>query len=246
MYNSFMSNDNPIETKNLMPPYGSINRLRYIFDLFSTHNFPQIVPSMLRDRGFSGSDAFQTLAALKFLGIIDKDGNRTERMTKLQLKGNERTQGILEIVKDSYKKLFDTVAEPYKLNKDDLYNDFISVYGLSGRLASTALPNFLWLCKEAGLDVPQAPELKEIKTRVRNIVSPQKHVRSTGNMGQDPVHAPLIDERSVEVGEFKFVLPAGWDLDKTRLAIVKGEFSTIYEELEKLSSKLKKQEEEKI
>lgn len=48
---------------------------------------------------------------------------------------------------------------------------------------------------------------------------------------------------AVEVGEFKLILPSSWDQDKTRQAIVKGDFKVIYEELEKLSTKLAKQPE---
>lgn len=229
------------KSTKLNPPYGSINRLHYVFDLFSTHNFSQISPSLLRDRGFSGSDAFQTIAAIKFLGIIDSEGNKTGHMTKLQLKGDERTQVVLDIVKSAYKKLFDTVEEPYKLSKDDLYNDFISIYGLSGRLASTAVPNFLWLCKEAGLEVSEAPELKERRARVKNSDDtnklPNRSIKKPESF-HTPATPTLNVGNSVEVGEFKLVLPDSWDREKTRKSIVKGDFKAIYEELEKLSAKL--------
>lgn len=195
---------------------------------------------MFRTRGFSGSDAFQTIAALKFLGIIDKDGNKTDRMNKLQLKGEEHTQAILEIVKSAYKKLFDTVEEANKLDKDDLFNDFISVYGLSGRLATTAVPNFLWLAKQAGLEVSDAPELKERKNRAKNL-NPIQRLSEKQDVGAVlPPETSSLDS-SVEVGEFKLIIPSDWDQDETRKAIVKGEFTVIYEELEKLSIKLKKQ-----
>ncbi len=55
----------------------------------------------------------------------------------------------------------------------------------------------------------------------------------------------FIAENSVEVGEFKLILPPTWDLDKARRAIAKGVFKEVYEELEKLSPKLEKQKEEK-
>jgi hypothetical protein len=156
------------------PPYGSVNRLKYVFDLFSTHSFPQVTSSLLKGRGFSGSDAFQTISALKFLGVVDAEGNKTDTMTKLQLRGEERTQAIAQIVKNAYLKLFETVTDPNKLSRDDLHNDFISIYGLSGRLASTAVPNFLWLCKEGGLEVTESSELKERKPRSKALILSQK------------------------------------------------------------------------
>lgn len=59
------------------------------------------------------------------------------------------------------------------------------------------------------------------------------------------IHHPetvLPTSTAVEVGEFRLILPTDWDMNKTRQAIVKGEFSIIYDELTKLSSKLKKEE----
>ena len=165
-------------------------------------------------------------------------------MTRLQLKGNERTQAILEILKNAYKKLFETVVEPNKLTKEDLHNDFISVYNLSGRLATTAVPNFLWLCKEAGLEVVGNAEVKERKPRARNFITDTKIVRGK-ELLKDTVEADaLLKDSSVEVGEFKLILPKDWDINKTRQSIVQGEFSIIYKELIKLSEKLKKNKNE--
>lgn len=222
------------------PPYGSVTRLSYVFNLFSTHNFSQINSSFLKSRGFSGSDAAQTISSLKFLEIIDKEGNKTDRMTGLQLKGDERTKAILNIVKTAYAKLFDTVGEPNKLTKDELHNDFISIYKLSGRLASTAVPNFLWLCKEAGLEILESADIKERKPRSYNI-DQAKTTKRTGSSEISNIHRPELGI-SVEVGEFELILPKNWDIEKTRQAIVKGEFKTIYDELFKLSPKLTKTE----
>ena len=229
--------------EKLSPPYGSISRLKYVFDLFSTHNFPQVTTTFLRSRGFSGTDAFQTIAALKFLGIIDMEGNRTTKMTGLQLKGEEKMTSIQEIIKNAYSKLFETVSEPHKLPKDDLHNDFVSIYGLSGRLASTAVPNFLWLCKEAGLEVSDAPAVKERKPRTNSISQESKHtVKSAQKFVGSSFQPHSGKTDAVEIGEFKLVLPDDWDLNKTRQAVVKGMFSTIYDELTKLSTTLKKEQ----
>lgn len=230
--------DNKIQTN---PPYGSINRLKYVFDLFKTHSLSTLNPSDLRSRGFSGSDAFQTIASLKFLGIIDADGKSTEKMKGLQLIGDKRATAIADIVKQAYSKLFDTVSEPNKLNKDELHNDFVSLYNLSGRLATTAVPNFLWLCKEAGLEVEEAPEVKEYRSRNRQSVSSKqpksKHEQSEK---EKPSEKESPKGNLVEVGEFELLIPEDWDTQKTRQAVVMGDFSVIYSELIKLSTKLRK------
>ncbi|MFI5265506.1 MAG: DUF5343 domain-containing protein [Candidatus Levyibacteriota bacterium] len=228
---------------SINPPYGSVRRLSYMFELFSTHNLPQITPSLLQGRGFSGSDAFQTISSLKFLQIIDEDGNRTEKMSKLQLKGEERTKAILEILKEAYNKLFEAVAEPNMLSKDELHNDFISIYGLSGRLATTAVPNFLWLCKEAGLEASELVELKARKPRTRKLSEEKKNnpLTPSSNETRTPHTAQSsLNDNLVEIGEFKLLLPDEFDMTKVRKAIVKGEFGSIYDALTNLASKLKK------
>jgi len=232
-----------IKKDNINPPYGSVNRLRSMFELFSTHNFPQITSSFLKSRGFSGSDAFQTISALKFLGILDSEGNKTEKMSKLQLKGEQRTQSIQEILKSSYAKLFETVEEPNKMSKDDLYNDFISIYGLSSRLASTSVPNFLWLCKEAGLEIAENFELKERKSRTKNPTQVAKPIKKT-EVNKEEFKNALSIGTQVELGEFELILPKDWDMNKTRQAIAKGDFKAVYDELIKLSKQLRKDKEE--
>jgi hypothetical protein len=224
------------------PPYGSVTRLKYAFDLFSTHNFPQVTSSLLKSRGFSGSDAFQTISSLKFLKIIDDDGNKTDQMQKLQLRGEERTKGIAEIIKNAYVDLFNTIEQPNKLSKDDLHNDFISVYGLSGRLAQTAVPNFLWLCGEAGLEVNEQIELKTRAPRSRSLDSSNKKASAPEKSNSFKRNNSIEDHSgAVEVGEFKLILPSSWDIEETKRAVVKGKFAIIYQELEKLSKELKKQ-----
>lgn len=231
-----------MDTNN--PPYGSVSRLSLMFSLFSTHSFPQITSSFLKSRGFSGSDASHTISALKFLGIIDNEGNKTEKMSKLQLKGEQYSQAVLEILKDSYAKMFEAVKEPNNLSKDDLYNDFISIYGLSGRLATTAVPNFLWLCKEAGLQTAENFEVKIRKPRSRNPEAILTHSKKTETARESLVNRAAYDKSSVEFGEFKLILPQDWDSNKTRQAIVTGEFKGVYDELTKLSTKLKRSIEE--
>lgn len=56
-------------------------------------------------------------------------------------------------MKEAYSALFSITPEANTLSKEDLFNEFVAVYKLSPRLASSATPAFLWLCSEAGMKI---------------------------------------------------------------------------------------------
>lgn len=219
---------------NSKPPYGSVSRLRQALNLLATHNFSQIGTEEFINRGYSTTDAFQTVAALKFLGIINQDGQRTEKMTNLQLKGEERTKAMEEIVKMAYSKLFETVQEPNKLGKDELFNDFVSVYQLSTRLATTAVPNFLWLCSEAGLEIVEPMEVKEVRSSMKPHISSKKPIQPAQYSTPPLLNSLGKEEQIIDIGIFKLVIPKS---DKIIEALMNGEFKTVKDEIKKLSDK---------
>ena len=236
-----MKNKTNINT-NFVPPYGLVTRLKLVFNMLSTSTYPQITSSVLKKIKFSGSDASLTVSALKFLGLIDQEGKKTELMSSIQLKGEERQKALQGIIKNAYSKLFNASHEANKLNRDELYNNFIMVYGLSGRQASTAVPNFLFLCKEAGLETNEPIEVKSKRTNQGHDKNITKTKINNFAKASSP-HSTQIstnDSSTIEFGEFKLTLPNGWDIVKTREAVIKGEFSNVYEQLNKFSEKLKK------
>lgn len=238
-----MSEENVSTESKLMPPYGPVTRMKYIIDLLSNHTFPKISSSDLKSRGFSGSDAAKTVLGLKFLGIIDKEGNKTELMAKLQLVGDQHKSIMEDMVRTAYKLLFEQVNEPNKLQRDDLINDFMQIYHCSKFQAEPAVPNFLWLCNESGLETAVQTDVVERK-RVINIRTQKVNVREKEQPLDNGKPAKSLSSDNflpdlIELGDFKIYFPSSWDLKKTRQAIVNGDFKLVYRELEKLADKLK-------
>lgn len=157
------------------PPYLSVTKLVRLLEVISTRNLPKVGVTELDNYGIIGTDRYIALSALKFLGIIDDQGIPTSRMKQLQLKGEARATALKEIVQASYKKLFDTVSEPYQLDGNELINDFQTGYGASPRIAKVAVPAFLFLCEEAGF--------KERTTKLR---SPQREAKQSKNVSSVP------------------------------------------------------------
>lgn len=230
-----------MEETYIKPPYLSVSKMERLLELLSNRSFAQLNIVDLMNRGFSKVESFQALQALRFLGLLDDNGN-VQNAQVLSLKGEARNTGLQDIVKKAYKKLFDRIENPNILTRDELHNEFIAEYGLSSRLVKGALPLFLWLSREAGMKVKEeiSPRKRESMHKTSKLLT-KKAVTSSGNFTHT---APPVDN-SVEVGEFKFILPPNWNLDETRKAIAKGDFRAVYEELEKLSAKLKNQTENK-
>lgn len=146
--------------QRLNPPYVGAPTLSRVFDMLSSRSLPSLTASDLANRGFSQSVSFQIVQALKFLGFLDGENKMTEKSKSLYVRGEERKSKLQEIVKSAYSKLFEVAREANLLPKDELHNEFLAVYGLSPRLASSAAPTFLWLCSEAGMEVKEEQVLK--------------------------------------------------------------------------------------
>jgi hypothetical protein len=153
------------KTRKDKPPYIGVGALKRLLKLLSSRSFNKIVAEDLTARGFVKSVSFQALQSLRFLGLLDDSGNALKKMKILALKGKEKEEKLQELIKEAYSELFASVVDgaPYKLQRDELHNEFVALYGLSSRLATTATPAFLWLCAEAGFEVSERPESREKK-----------------------------------------------------------------------------------
>lgn len=80
------------------------------------------------------------------------------------------------------------------------------------------------------------PQPRKLKEKRINGLSKKK----VDHLEESATPSVLTAGPSVEVGEFSLILPNDWDITKTRQAIARGDFKTIYDELTKLSTRLKK------
>jgi uncharacterized protein DUF5343 len=144
------------------PIYVGLPTLKKLIEILSTRNFSKITPNDLQQRGFAQSVSFQIISGLRFLDILDFEGNTTEKARILTMQGAGKQEKMEAWIREAYKKLFDTVPNAETLSKNELHDEFMAVYDVSSRLADTAAPAFLWLSSLAGLKVT---EVIEVKTR---------------------------------------------------------------------------------
>lgn len=233
-FNNGMNEQHTSESvKEYSPPYVAVSRLQEALKLLATRSINQVTPQEFIVRNFSKSDAFQTVSALKFLGLINDDGTRTGNITKLQLVGEDRTKGLQEIVKSAYSKLFSIVPEANKLSRQELYNEFLAVYHISPRLATTVVPAFVWLCKESGLDISAKAEVRQ-----HNISAKARIVRSTSSIRKEMRYDVTASrDRGYEIpfGSIKLVIP---NTEKAKTALLEGKFAEVAEKLTALSKLL--------
>ncbi len=224
--------DNTTSEKKEVPPYLTINKLREVFQLLSTRSFNQLTAKEFVGRGISSSDSFLVMATLRFLKVIDESGYKTENLTKLQLMGEARQTALREIVLDAYKKLFETAPEANKLPHDELFNEFVAIYQTTARIARSAVPAFIWLCSEAGLEVAETPQVKERKPRLKALNNGPK--LSEKFSAKKDVAAIEEGKQSIDIGIFKLILPKSSEVTQ---GLVNGDFKIAYDELQKLSEK---------
>ena len=216
--------------KEHSPPYVAVSRLQEALKLLARRSISQVTPQEFTVRNFSKSDAFQTVTALKFLGLINNDGTRTDNITKLQLVGEERTKGLQEIVKSAYSKLFATVPDANKLSRQELYNEFLAVYHISPRLATTVVPAFVWLCSEAGFEISTGVEIKNRKT-TKKLQTPHetKAIRKSLNY---TLFGRPNQGYEIPFGSITLVIP---NTEKAKIALLEGKFQQVGEKLTALS-----------
>lgn len=201
--------------KKFNPPYIGIPTLQKSFDLFATRNFSEISAKGLEQRGFSHSVSFQLIQGLKFLGILNEEGRTTDKAKILSMQGSGRKEQLESMLRLAYSKLFNTVPNAETLPKQELHDEFMAVYGLSGRLASTAVPVFLWLCSLAGLKIAETVEIRERsaihkeapKSQVQSRkIAPKIGIQSIGDNKSNYSDNSYIDLNIADTG-FKLLIP---------------------------------------
>lgn len=158
--------------EGLRVPYASSGQADQILDIFK-----RIVPKkidskfVIENKIATPPNAFKVIDFVKWFGIIDAEGNVIDEVSsKLRLVGEEREKYIAELVKKSYKDLFDTVNLE-QARKEDVVNYFVSHYKYGGAQAQYAARLFLHLCQRVGVQVSE--DLKK-KTH-KGVFSSKKH-----------------------------------------------------------------------
>jgi hypothetical protein len=131
---------------------------------------PDTVTSATLERiGVGESNAYQTMQALKFLGIISGDareGNPTEVCTRLHRATTEDYPNVLaEVIRDAYKPIFD-VVDPAQA-EDKRIEDAFRYYGPAGQ-RKRMLTLFMRLAGAAGI-IPEEKARERQPTQLRTL-----------------------------------------------------------------------------
>jgi len=167
-------------------------------------NFKELTFKDFVNWGFPKPDSYQMITALRFLGIISDDGKADEsRLVGLRLEGESQKAAFKELVTSSYKILFENYVDnkPYNLSDSDLRNDFMRLYGVSSRVASTAVPVFKYLCERAGLI-----EAGTVKPKLRNKKLSELNKKNINKNKE--VARPLKGQREFSFNQFSIPIMA--------------------------------------
>lgn len=200
-----------IENK-VNPPYIAIKKIENLLNKISSRSYTSIDKQVLTGYGFSDGEASQALGTLTFLGIIkgDKTVNK-DVFDSISVKNDDKKiEGIKNMVQKAYRELFDAFPEVADANTNDIHDEIKRVYSLSTRLASTAVPAFIYLCEKAGLRMK--PETKSSPTRSRatktSLTANHSHSQSTSG-GKRVSSNQSSDSITIDFanGVIKLVLP---------------------------------------
>jgi len=110
----------------------------------------------------SETNASKVVTGLKFLRLINNDGNVIEdNLNPLRLEGEPYKTALQKTIKEAYTDLLSKIDIP-KAHPVDVLNYFISTYQYSKSQAQAALAFFLHLASQADLEISE--ELKKRKS----------------------------------------------------------------------------------
>lgn len=226
-----------IKQNDHTPPYLSIPKLDRLIEIIGSRNLSQITPDHFTSRDFSKADAYLAMGTLRFLGLVDENGNTTESLKKFQLVGDQKKKAVENVIKNAYIKLFGVFVDkaPYEIDEKELINEFIVEYGMSKRTAPSAVKAFLWLCEKAGL---REESIKVQKRAKREVVdSPLNHQNAITKHEQRPQYNQKL-EAGITLkldGGISIFIPN--DTSRASNAIAVGELKAAVESLNLFASK---------
>ncbi len=149
-----------MENKMNKPPYATPGAADEVLDILRRTTPKKIDSKFVSDNNIAtSSNAFRIVEFVKWFGIVDANGNVNENIVnKLKLVGEERNKFIEELIRNTYKELFDRINLE-EARKDDIINFFISNYGFGHEKSKIASALFLHLCQK--YKIPISDDLKK-------------------------------------------------------------------------------------
>jgi len=144
-------------------PYAPVHNVLTVIRRLRERGLPDPLSLQELERiGIPEGNAPRTLAALRFLGLVDDDGARSQVFDRLgRASTQEYPETLAEIVRAAYQSVF-TVVDPAQDNEIALHDAFRHYHPQGQRTRMVTL--FLGLCREADI-VPGGPPQRKAKLR---------------------------------------------------------------------------------
>jgi len=165
-------------------PYAPVDNVLTVIRRLRERGLPERLGlGELQTIGIPAGNAPRTLAALRFLGLVDEDGQRTQALERLDRATTEEYPQVLaEIVRAAYTPVF-TIVDPAQ-DSDIALHDAFRPYEPK-RQRPRMITLFLGLCREAGI-VPGGPPARRARTRRTQVIKPEG-IRSAEKLGRPEV-----------------------------------------------------------
>jgi len=181
------------------PPQGSVVWYDDLLKILETRKITKVDKGFLQDQKIASGNENKMIAGLKFLGLIDNEGNASEAMDNLSVVGGKRVENIEKVVRNAYSLLFDEVKiDLEKAEPDTLINCFKTDYGMGSiTTAKQAAKIFVFFAQKAGITLSKSitENLAVTKKRKRPIgVSRRKKKERSESKGVEEMQEQLSED----------------------------------------------------
>jgi hypothetical protein len=156
--------DRDFEGKGVIPPYGPTRGTLQALQMLRRTTPNRIDSDYLRVNKLAPGNEYKVVGALRFLGLIDDDGRPTDSSRLLKTKGATYTLALQDTVRNAYSGVFQSL-KPKEINRDGIYNYFVTEGGLGAEMATKATRFLIKLCRLAEIEI--APDTTQPAPRGR-------------------------------------------------------------------------------
>lgn len=179
-----------------LPAQGSTVWYDTLLKLLESRQITKVDKAFLenQDPKIASHNETKLIAGLKFLGLIDKEGNATEAMGSLSVAGDKRKENLQKVVRTAYCLLFVEVKmDLEKAEANTLINSFKTDYKMGSlRTAKDGAKIFVFLAQKAEIALSESI-VKELSTSL-------ERKRTTQPVSRKPRQAKEDEQRSAGEG----------------------------------------------
>ena len=193
------------------------------FDAIRDLNTPLITREFISANVVSSGHQGKVLIALRFLWLLDQNGNVTPRLRALRVIGPEFTTNLAIVVQQAYSGLLGTVVVK-SASFNSLVNFLMQRYSMNKDQASSAGRFFVHLASRAGMELSEELSKLEVAKSAPSVrsehlarsVSTRERVSSDGTKNQDSALATI----SSRFGEIRVIDKPSLQLARKLLEII--------------------------